>query len=81
MSGPLVPGEDGIKIKPELMETEKLYHCIFGDKVMLAFKDGQEVLHCYEIEEKEIVMRVKNETPEGIEGILEDYIRERRLND
>ena len=52
MSYPIISEKGGIKIKPELMESEKLYHCIFQDKVMLVYKDNMEVLHCYEIEEK-----------------------------
>lgn len=59
MSYPLTSEKDGIKMKPELMEIDKLYHCIFQDKVMLVFKDNMEMLHCYEIEEKELVDKVK----------------------
>ena len=51
-------GEGGIKLRPELMERERLYHCIFGGKVMLVFKDSVGVLNCYEIEEPELVERV-----------------------
>ena len=43
MSYPLVAEKDGIKIKPEFMEDEKLYHCIFQNKVMLVFKDQNEI--------------------------------------
>ena len=40
--------DDGVKVKPELMENEKFYHCIFKDKVILVFKDHQEFLNCFE---------------------------------
>ena len=32
---PLVSDADGVKVKPEHMEQEKLYHCIFKEKIML----------------------------------------------
>ena len=51
MTYPISAEKDGVKIKPELMDTEKLYHCIFNDKVLLLFKDQNEILNCYEIED------------------------------
>ncbi len=78
---PLVTDEDGVKVKPEHMEQEKLYHCIFKEKVMLVFKDNQEVLHCYEIEEKELVDEVKKcNDKDQVEKIFEDYIAKQNLN-
>ena len=47
---PLTSNQDGIKIKPEHMEKEHLYHCIFKNKVLLVYKDSQDFLNCYEIE-------------------------------
>ncbi len=80
MSYPLTSEKDGIKMKPELMEIDKLYHCIFQDKVMLVFKDNMEMLHCYEIEEKELVDKVKTcSNPDDIEKIFEDYIKKENL--
>jgi len=29
MDYPIIAEADGVKLKPELMEKEKLYHCIF----------------------------------------------------
>ena len=80
MSYPLSSEKDGIKMKPELMEIDKLYHCIFQDKVMLVFKDHMEMLHCYEIEEKELVDKVKESSnPDDVEKIFEDYIKKENL--
>ena len=80
MSYPIISEKDGIKIKPELMESEKLYHCIFQDKVMLVYKDNMEVLHCYEIEEKELVETVKScSNPDDIEKIFEEYLKKQNL--
>ena len=55
MTYPISAEKDGVKIKPELMDTEKLYHCIFNDKVVLLFKDLNEILNCYEIDDEQIV--------------------------
>ncbi len=80
MTNPLTAGDDGIKIKPELMEKEKLYHCIFQDKVLLVYKDSQDILNCYEIEEKELVEKVKqNSGNDNLEKIFEEYIERENL--
>jgi len=79
VSYPIISEKDGIKIKPELMESEKLYHCIFQDKVMLVYKDNMQVLHCYEIEEKELVETVKScSNPDDIEKIFEEYLKKEK---
>ena len=81
MDSPISSEKDGIKIKPELMEKEKLYHCIFRDKVIIVFKDSQDVLQCYEIEEKELVDKVKTcQNNDDIEKIFEEYIKKENLN-
>ena len=80
MTSPVTVNEDGIKVKPELMEKEKLYHCFFQNKMLIVFKDDQELLNCYEIEEEEIVEKIKaNSNQENIEKILEDYIKQKNL--
>jgi len=76
---PVTAGPEGIKIQPDMMEVDKLYHCIFDEKVMLFYKDHNQLLNCYEIEEKEIVDEVKKSTMEDIENILQKYIDEKRL--
>ncbi len=81
MDYPVVAEPEGIKIKPELMEIEKLYYCIYQNKVMLFFKDQSELLNCYEIEEKEIVETVKKSSSiEDIENILQKFIDQKNLN-
>ena len=80
MTSPVTAGEDGIKIKPELMEKEKLYHCFFQKKIMIVFKDEQELLNCYEIEEEDIIEKIRsNSNQVDIEKIFEDYIKEKNL--
>ena len=80
MDYPVIAEAEGIKLRPESMEIEKLYYCIFQDKVMLFFKDQNELLNCYEIEEKEIVETVKTSSTEDIEKILQKFIDKENLN-
>ena len=80
MDYPIIAESEGVKIKPELMEIEKLYYCIYQDKVLLFFKDQAELLNCYEIEEKEIVEAVKTRSIEDIENILQKFVDKENLN-
>jgi len=80
VTNPITASDDGIKIKPELMEKEKLYHCIFQDKVLLIYKDSQDILNCYEIEEKELIEKVKqNSDNDNLEKIFEEYMERKDL--
>ena len=78
---PVSPVDDGVKIQPEKMEKEKLYHCVFKDKVLLFYKDVQDVLNCYEIEEEDLVQKIKTiSNNDDIEKFLEEYIDQKDLN-
>ncbi|HJT10593.1 MAG TPA: hypothetical protein VJ771_07410 [Candidatus Nitrosotalea sp.] len=77
---PVLIEKEGIKLQTEKMEIDKLYYCIYQDKVMLFFKDKNDLLNCYEIEEKEIVDEVKQSQAEDIEKVLEKYIEKKNLN-
>lgn len=80
MNSPVTSEKDGINIKPELMENEKLYHCIFQDKILLVYKDSQGVLNCYEIEEKDLVDKVKNcDNEDNLETIFEEYVEKKNV--
>ena len=79
MSYPLSSEKDGIKIQPDKMQPETLYHCVFQNKVMLVYKDQNEILNCYEIDDNEIVSKVKEANDIGIEKILEEYIEKENL--
>ena len=81
MTYPLIAEKEGIKIKPEHMEKEKLYHCIFNEKVILVYKDSQDVMNCFEIEEKELVDQIKQckDHDDRVEKIFEDYIQKNNL--
>ena len=76
MDYPLSSDENGVNLKPEKMEQEKLYHCIFKNKAILVFKDTQDVLNCYEIEQEDLVEKIKQCTDsEQLEKIFEEYMR------
>ena len=79
MPYPLLSEKDGIKIQPDKMQPETLYHCVFQNKVMLVYKDHNEILNCYEIDDAEIVLKVKTSSEENIENILEKYIEKENL--
>ena len=44
-----------------------------------SFKDHQEFLNCFEIEEKEIVEQIKSSKDEDVHSILESYIEKQKL--
>lgn len=80
MDYPISIDNNGLKLKPEKMEKEKLYHCIFKNKAMLIFKDSQDVLNCYEIEEKGLVEKISNCTSDDeLEKLCEDYVKGENL--
>ena len=80
MDYPVSTGKDGVNIKPEKMEVEKLYHCIFKEKIILFYKDPQQVLNCFEVEEPELVEKVKAcSNNEDIEKIFEEYVERENL--
>ena len=79
MAEPLVANNDGVNVKPELMEKEKLYYCIFNEKIILAYKDQQDFLNSYEIEETDLVQKIKSNVDQDIDSILEDYMENTNL--
>ena len=66
-----IDSENKIKLKPNLMIKEKLYPFIHEELVFLFFKDDNELIHCYEILNKEVKDNIlKN--PHKIIDILEN---------
>lgn len=77
---PVSVDENGMNLKPEKMEKEKLYHCIFQNKAFLIFKDHQDVLNCYEIEEVDLVDQIRNcNDDDDLEKIFEAYVQGEHL--
>ncbi len=80
MDYPVSVDDNGVNFKPEKMEQEKLYHCIFKNKAMLVFKDSQDVMNCYEIEEPVLVEQIKNCNDDNdLEKLFEDYMQGKHL--
>lgn len=78
---PVTAEPEGVKIKPEKMVTDKIYYCVYKDKVLLFYKDDQDLLSCYEIEEKELVDSIKQSSSlDVIENILQKFIEKENLN-
>jgi len=71
---PVVAEHDGIKLKTEKMVPDQLYHCIYDNKVFLFYKDEENLLHCYEVENPDAVKEIA-EKPSELDGILKRYAR------
>ena len=80
MGYPVSVDENGVNFKPEKMEKEKLYHCIFKDKAILVFKDFQDIMNCYEIEEPDLVEQIRKcNDDDDLEKLFEGYIQGKHL--
>ncbi|HEU5488351.1 MAG TPA: hypothetical protein VFV16_05960 [Candidatus Nitrosotalea sp.] len=79
MDYPIVVEPEGVKIRSEKMEVDKLYYCIYQEKILLFYKEQNEMLNCYEIAEKDVVEEVKQSKSEDIEKILQKYIEKKNL--
>jgi hypothetical protein len=66
---PVLAESEGIKIKTEKMVIDKLYHCIYDNKVFLFYKDEESLLHCYEVENPEAVKDIA-QNPSELDNIL-----------
>jgi hypothetical protein len=72
MEFPVRSESGGIKLRPENMVVDKLYHCIHEDKVFLFYKDEQDILHCYEVEDLSALKEI-SENPDCVENILRKH--------
>ncbi len=80
MDSPVSADENGVNLKPEKMEKEKLYHCIFKNKAFLVFKDSQDILNCYEIEQEDLVEQIRKcDNDDELEKLFEDYVKGQNL--
>jgi hypothetical protein len=80
MDYPIMAESDGIKIQSDKMQADKLYYCIYQEKILLFYKEQNEMLNCYEIAEKDIVDKVKKSQSEDIEQILQQYLKEKNIS-
>jgi len=80
MGYPVSADENGLNLKTEKMEKEKIYHCIFKNKAFLIFKDSQDVLNCYEIEQEDLVKQIRKcDNDVELEKLFEDYVKGQNL--
>jgi len=80
MDYPIVVEPEGVKIRSEKMEVDRLYYCIYQEKILLFYKEKNEMLNCYEITEKDVVDEVKQSQTEDIEKILQRFIEKKNLD-
>ena len=72
---PVIVEKDGIKIDPEKMIVDKMYYCIYDNKVYIFYKDEENLTHCYEVYDQTVVQEVvKN--PNNLEDILLKHSKE-----
>lgn len=68
---PVLAENEGIKIKTEKMVIDKLYYCIYDNKVFLFYKDEESLLHCYEVQNPEAVKEIA-QNPSELYRILRE---------
>jgi hypothetical protein len=71
---PLIVEHEGIKLKTEKMISDRLYHCIYDNKVYLFYKDQEGLLHCYEVDNIDAAREIVDK-PSDLENILKKYAR------
>jgi hypothetical protein len=67
--------KDGIKIKPENMIVDKMYYCIYDSKVYIFYKDEENLMHCYEVDDPLVVQEIIS-NPDNLEDILLKHSKE-----
>lgn len=81
MESPVSVGKNGVKFRPEEMERERLYHCVFRGKAMLIFKDAQDVMNCYEVDDADLVDKIAKCTDDkDLEVFFDAYLSEQNIN-
>ncbi len=75
MDYPIIVEKDGIKIKPEEMTVDKMYHCIYDRKIYIFYKDEENLTHCYEVDDPLVVQEIVN-NPDNLEDILLKHSKE-----
>ena len=75
MEYPVIAEKDGIKIKPENMDVDKMYYCIYENKVYIFYIDEDKLTHCYEVEDAKVVEEIIA-NPDNLEEILIKHSKE-----
>lgn len=72
---PVIVEKDGIKIDPEKMIVDKMYYCIYDNKVYIFYKDEENLTHCYEVDDQTVVQEIEK-NPNNLEDILLKHSKE-----
>ena len=72
---PVIVEKDGIKIDPEKMIVDKMYYCIYDNEVYIFYKDEENLMHCYEVDDQTVVQEIV-ENPNNLENILLKHSKE-----
>jgi hypothetical protein len=72
---PVIVEKDGIKIDPEKMIVDKMYYCIYDNKVYIFYKDEENLTHCYEVDDQTVVQEIEK-NPDNLEDILLKHSKE-----
>ena len=75
VENPVIVEKDGIKIKPENMLVDKMYYCIYDNKVYIFYKDEENLTHCYEVDDPVVVQEIID-NPDKLEDILLKHSKE-----
>lgn len=75
MEYPVIVEKDGIKIKPEDMIVDKMYYCVYDNKVYIFYKDEENLTHCYEVDDVKVVQEIVD-NPDNLEDILLKHSKE-----
>lgn len=75
VENPVIVEKDGIKIKPENMIVDKMYYCIYDNKVYIFYKDEENLTHCYEVDDPVVVQEIID-NPDKLEDILLKHSKE-----
>ena len=77
---PLIVKEDGIVVKTKIMEIDKIYYCVYRNRTFLFFKDENELVNCYEVEDKEVAEAIRlDPDSDSIKNILGKYLDKRQM--
>ena len=77
MEYPLLAEKESIKIRPELMEVDRLYHCVFENAVFIFYKDQDEIIHCYQVDNSDAILEIVAD-PTNLEYIIIKYSYEKK---
>jgi hypothetical protein len=57
------------------MIVDKMYYCIYDNKVYIFYKDEENLMHCYEVDDPLVVQEIIN-NPDKLEDILLKHSKE-----